>query len=333
MILHCRFTSSLLLLGSSPPPMVPPTQTSPLLFTKETIISPTQNQSKITWRYTINMSETILSNFNAMHSSSLNTPQNGVTLSSDVTRSSNHIFTLATKREILHSTEQSSEDVTRSSYQSFSLSTISKVSHSNFAFPSSDSQNTEMVYSSRTSATISKYSISGSHVGVSSSRSESYQVNPVLSWGRKTVETKTDPEHIETISISHTIATSTTSVCCEGSSVHWPRAMESSKHQANRESIHATEMLQMVTAQETSYFKVSFGRPAGSEMDNTEIKTSSSTQSPISTSQVSTTLSRLSITISPSRTGWLQIDVFNLKLNLPHLKTEKNVFLITQVIK
>ncbi|XP_073245305.1 uncharacterized protein [Porites lutea] len=156
-----------------------------------------------------------------------------------------------------------------------------------------------MVYSSRTSATTSK---SGSHVGVSSSRSESYQVNSVLSWGRKTVETKTDPGHIGTISISHTIATSTTRECCEGSSVHWPRAMESSKHQANRESIHATELLQMVTAQETSYYKVSFERTAGSEMDDTEIKTSSSTQSPISTSQVSTTLSRLSITISPSRT-------------------------------
>ena len=298
------FTSSLLLLGSSSPPMVPPTQTSPLLFTRETIISPTQNQSKITWRYTVNMSETILSNFNAIHSSSLNTSQNGVTPSSDVTRSSKLIFTLATKRGILHLTEQSSEDVTRSSDHTFSLSTISKISLSNVAFPSSDSQNTEMVYSSRTSATTSK---SGSHVAVSSSRSESYQVNSVLSWGRKTVETKTDLGHIETISISRTIATSTTRECCEGSSVQWPRAMESSKHQPNRESIHATEMLQMVTAQETSYFKVSFERTAGSEMDDTEIKTSSSTQSPISTSQVSTTLSRLSITISPSRTGWLQI--------------------------
>lgn len=276
--------------------MVPPTQTS-LLFTKETIISP---------------SDTILSNFNAMHSSSLNTPQNGVTLSSGVTRSSNLIFTLATKREILHSTEQPSEDVTRSSDHTFSLSTLSKISHLNVAFPSSDSQNTEIVYSSRTSATTSK---SGSHVGVSSSRSESYQVNSVLSWGRKTVETKTDPGHIGTISISHTMATSTTSVSCEGSSVHWPRAMESSKHQANRESIHATEMLQIATEQETSYFKVSFERPAGSEMEDTEIKISSSTQSPISTSQVSTTLSGLSITISPSRTGWLQIDLFNLKLN------------------
>ena len=247
-----------------------------------------------------------------MHSSSLNTPQNGVALSSDVTRSSNHIFTLATKREIFHSTEQSAKDVKRSSDHTFSQSTISKISHSNVAFPSSDSQNTETVYSSRTSATSL---ISGSHVGVASSRSESYQVNPVLSWGRKTVETKTDPGHIETISISHTIATSTTSVCCEGSSVHWPRAMESSKHQANRESIHATEMLQMVTVQEASYFKVSFERPAGSEMEKAEIKTSSSTQSPLSTSQVSTTLSRLSITISPSRTGWLQFDLFNFKLN------------------
>lgn len=312
--------------------MVPPTQTSPLLFTRETIISPTQNQSRSTWHYTVNISETILSNVNAMHSSSLTTTctQNGVPLSSDVTRSSNHIFTLATKTEILHSTEQSSEDVTRSSGHTFSLSTISKISHSNVAFPSSDSQNTEMVYPSRTSATSL---ISGSYVGVASSSSESYQVNTVLSWGRKTVETKTDPGHIETISISHTIATSTTSVCCEGSSVHWPRAMESTKHQANRESIHATEMLQMVTAQETSYFKVSFERPAGSEMDDTEIKTSSCTQSPLSTSQVSTTLSRLSITTSPSRTGWLQIDLFNFRLNQPHLKTEKNVFLITQVIK
>ena len=292
--------------------MVPPTQTSPLPFTRETIISPTQNQSKITWRYTINISETILSNFNAMHSSSLNTTQNGVTLSSDVTRPSNHIFTLATEREILHSTEQPSKDVTRSSDHTFSLSTLSKISHLNVAFPSSDSQNTEMVYSSRTSATTSK---SGSHVAVSSSRSESYQVNSVLSWGRKTVETKTDPGHIGTISISHTMATSTTSVCCEGSSVHWPRAMESSKHQANRESIHATEMLQIAIAQETSYFKVSFERPAGSEMEKAEIKTSSSTQSPLSTSQDSTTLSRLSITISPSRTGWLQFDLFNFKLN------------------
>ena len=292
--------------------MVPPTQTSPLLFTRERIISPTQNQSKITSRYTINMSETILSNFNAIHSSSLNTPQNGVTLCSDVTRSSNHIFTLVAKREILHSTEQSSEDVTRSSDHTFSLSTISKILHSNVAFPSSDSQNTEMVHSSRTFATSS---ISGSHVGVLSSRSESYQVNPVLSWGRKTVETKTDPGHIETISISHTIATSTTRVCCEGSSVHWPRAMESSKHQANRGSVHATEMLQMVTAQETSYFKVSFDWTAGSEMEQAEIKTSSSTQSPLSTSQVRTTWSRLSITISPSRTGWLQFDLFNFRLN------------------
>ena len=247
-----------------------------------------------------------------MHSSSLNTPQNGVALSSDVTRSSNHIFTLATKREIFHSTEQSAKDVKRSSDHTFSQSTISKISHSNVAFPSSDSQNTETVYSSRTSATSL---ISGSHVGVASCRSESYQVNPVLSWGRKTVETKRDPGHIETISISHTIATSTTSVCCEGSSVHWPRAMESSEHQANRESIHATEMLQMVTAQEASYFKVSFERPAGSEMEKAEIKTSSSTQSPLSPSQVSTTLSRLSITISPSRTGWLQFDPFNFKLN------------------
>ena len=292
--------------------MVPPTQTSPLLFIRETMILPTQNHRKITWRYTINVSETILSNFNAMHSSSLNTTQNGVTLSSDVTRPSNHIFTLATEREILHSTEQTSKDVTRSSDHTFSLSTLSKISHLNVAFPSSDSQNTEMVYSSRTSATTSK---SGSYVAVSSSRSESYQVNSVLSWGRKTVETKTDLGHIETISISHTIATSTTSVCCEGSSVHWPRAMESSKHQANRESIHATEMLQMVTVQEASYFKVSFERPAGSEMEKAEIKTSSSTQSPLSTSQVSTTLSRLSITISPSRTGWLQFDLFNFKLN------------------
>ena len=309
--------------------MVPPTQTSPLLFTRETIISPTQNQSKITWRYTVNMSETIRSNFNAMHSSSLNTPQNGVTLSSDVTRPSNHIFTLATKREILHSTEQSSKAVTRSSDHddhTFSLS----ISHPNVAFPSSDSQNTEMVYPSRTSATSL---ISGSYVGVASSRSESYQVNSVLSWGRKTVETKTDPGHIETISISHTIATSTTSVCCEGSSIHWPRAMESSMHQANRESIHATEMLQMVTAQETSYFKVSFAWTARSEMEQAEIKTSSSTQSPLSTSQVSTTLSRLSITISPSRTGWLQIWPFQFKVKLTIPKTEKNVFLITQVIK
>ena len=292
--------------------MVPPTQTSPLPFTRETIISPTQNQSKITWRYTINISETILSNFNAMHSSSLNTTQNGVTLSSDVTRPSNHIFKLATEREILHSTEQHSKDVTRSSDHTFSLSTLSKISHLNVAFPSSDSQNTEMVYSSRTFATTSK---SGSHVAVSSSRSESYQVNSVLYWGRKTVETKTDLGRIETISISHTIATSTTSVCCEGSSVHWPRAMESSKHQANRESIHATEMLQMVPAQETSYFKVTFDWTAGSEMEQAEIKTSSSPQSPLSTSQVSTTLSRLSITISPSRTGWLQIDLFNFRLN------------------
>ena len=292
--------------------MVPPTQTSPLLFIRETIILPTQNHRKITWRYTINVSETILSNFNAMHSSSLNTTQNGVTLSSDVTRPSNHIFTLATEREILHSTEQPSKDVTRSSDHTLSLSTLSKISHLNVAFPSSDSQNTEMVYSSRTSATTSK---SGSHVAVSSSRSESYQVNSVISWGRKTLQTKTDLGHIETISISHTIATSTTSVCCEGSSVHWPRAMESSKHQANRESIHATEMLQMVTVQEASYFKVSFERPAGSEMEKAEIKTSSSTQSPLSTSQVSTTLSRLSITISPSRTGWLQFDLFNFKLN------------------
>ena len=306
------FTSSLLLLGSSSPPMVPPTQTSPLLFTRETMILPTQNQSKITWRYTINVSETILSNFNAMHSSSLNTTQNGVTLSSDVTRPSNHIFTLATEREILHSTEQPSKDVTRSSDHTFLVSTLSKISHLNVTFPSSDIQNTEMVYSSRTSATTSK---SGSHVAVSSSRSESYQVNSVISWERKTVQTKTDLGHIETISISHTIATSTTSVCCEGSSVHWPRAMESSKHQANRESIHATEMLQMVTVQEASYFKVSFERPAGSEMEKAEIKTSSSTQSPLSTSQVSTTLSRLSITISPSRTGWLQFDLFNFKLN------------------
>ena len=292
--------------------MVPPTQTSPLLFIRETMILPTQNHRKITWRYTINVSETILSNFNAMHSSSLNTTQNGVTLSSDVTRPSNHIFTLATEREILHSIEQPSKDVTRSSDHTFSLSTLSKISHLNVAFPSSDSQNTEMVYSSRTSATTSK---SGSYVAVSSSRSESYQVNSVLSWGRKTVQTKTDLGHIETISISHTIATSTTSVCCEGSSVHWPRAMESSKHQANRESIHATEMLQMVTVQEASYFKVSFERPAGSEMEKAEIKTSSSTQSPLSTSQVSTTLSRLSITIPPSRTGWLQFDLFNFKLN------------------
>ena len=292
--------------------MVPPTQTSQLPFTRETIISPTQNQSKITWRYTINVSETILSNFNAMHSSSLNTTQNGVTLSSDVTRPSNHIFKLATEREILHSTEQHSKDVTRSSDHTFSLSTLSKISHLNVAFPSSDSQNTEIVYSSRTSATTSK---SGSHVAVSSSRSESYQVNSVLYWGRKTVETKTDLGRIETISISHTIATSTTSVCCEGSSVHWPRAMESSKHQANRESIHATEMLQMVPAQETSYFKVTFDWTAGSEMEQAEIKTSSSPQSPLSTSQVSTTLSRLSITISPSRTGWLQIDLFNFRLN------------------
>ena len=276
------------------------------------MILPTQTHRKITWRYTINVSETILSNFNAMHSSSLNTTQNGVTLSSDVTRPSNHIFTLATEREILHSTEQPSKDVTRSSDHTFSLSTLSKISHLNVAFPSFDSQNTEMVYSSRTSATTSK---SGSHVAVSSSRSESYQVNSVISWGRKTVQTKTDLGHIETISISHTIATSTTSVCCEGSSVHWPRAMESSKHQANRESIHATEMLQMVTVQEASYFKVSFERPAGSEMEKAEIKTSSSTQSPLSTSQVSTTLSRLSITISPSRTGWLQFDLFNFKLN------------------
>ena len=292
--------------------MVPPTQTSPLLFTRETIISPTQNQSRSTWCYTVNISETILSNFNAMHSSSLNTPQNGVTLSSDVTRSSNHIFMLATKREILHSTEQPLEDVTRSSDHSLSLSTISKISLSNVVFPSSDSQKTEMVYSSRTFATSS---ISGSHVGVVSSRSESYQVNPVLSWGRKTVQTKTDPGNIETISISRTIATSTTSVCCEGSSVHWPRAMESSRYQANRESIHATKMLQMVPAQETSYFKVSFDWTAGSEMEQAEIKTSSPTQSPLSTSQISTTFSRLSITVSPSRTGWLQIDLFNFKLN------------------
>ena len=299
-------------LGSSSPPMVPPPQTSPLLFTRETMILPNQNQSKITWRYTINVSETILSNFNATHSLSLNTTQNGVTLSSDVTRPSNQIFTLATEREILHSTEQPSKDVTRSSDHTFLVSTLSKISHLNVAFPSSGIQNTEMVYSSRTSATTSK---SGSHVAVSSSRSESYQVNSVLSWGRKTVQTKTDLGHIETISISHTIATSTTSVCCEGSSVHWPRAMESSKHQANRESIHATEMLQMVTVQEASYFKVSFERPAGSEMEKAEIKTSSSTQSPLSTSQVSTTLSRLSITISPSRTGWLQFDLFNFKLN------------------
>ena len=301
-----------MLLGSLSPPMVPPTQTSPLLFIRETIILPTQNHRKITWRYTINVSETILSNFNAMHSSSLNTTQNGVTLSSDVTRPSNQIFTLATEREILHSTEQPSKDVTRSSDHTFLVSTLSKISHLNVTFPSSDIQNTEMVYSSRTSATTSK---SGSHVAVSSSRSESYQVNSVISWGRKTVQTKTDLGHIETISISHTIATSTTSVCCEGSSVHWPRAMESSKHQANRESIHATEMLQMVTVQEASYFKVSFERPAGSEMEKAEIKTSSSTQSPLSTSQVSTTLSRLSITISPSRTGWLQFDLFNFKLN------------------
>lgn len=293
--------------------MVPPTQTSPLLFTRETMILPTQNQSKITWRYTINVSETILSNFNAMHSSSLNTTQNGVTLSSDVTRPSNHIFTLATEREILHSTEQPSKDVTRSSDHTFSLSTLSKISHLNVAFPSSDSQNTEMVYSSRTSATTSK---SGSYAAVSSSRSESYQVNSGLSWGRKTVETKTDLGHIETISISHTIATSTTRECCEGSSVHWPRAMESSIRQANKESTHAIEMLQMVTAQETSYFKVSFERTAVSEMDDTEIKTSSSTQSPISTSQVSTTLSSLSITISPSRTGWLQIWPFQFKVKL-----------------
>lgn len=292
--------------------MLPPTQTSPLLFTRETIVSPTQNQSRSTWRYTVNISETILSNFNTMHSSSLNTPQNGVTLSSDVTRSSNHIFMLATKREILHSTEQSSEDVTRSSDHTFSLSTISKISLSNVAFPSSDSQNTEMVYPSRASATRL---ISGSHVGVASSRSGSYQVNPVLSWGRKTVQTKTDARHIETISISRTIATSTTSVCCQGSSIHWPRAMESSRHQANRESIHATEMLQMVPVQETSYFKVSLDWTAGSEMEQAEIKTSSSTQSPLSTSQVSTTLSRLSITISPLRTGWLQFDLFNFRLN------------------
>lgn len=292
--------------------MVPPPQTSPLLFTRETMILPNQNQSKITWHYTINVSETILSNFNATHSLSLNTTQNGVTLSSDVTRPSNQIFTLATEREILHSTEQPSKDVTRSSDHTFLVSTLSKISHLNVAFPSSGIQNTEMVYSSRTSATTSK---SGSHVAVSSSRSESYQVNSVLSWGRKTVQTKTDLGHIETISISHTIATSTTSVCCEGSSVHWPRAMESSKHQANRESIHATEMLQMVTVQEASYFKVPFERPAGSEMEKAEIKTSSSTQSPLSTSQVSTTLSRLSITISPSRTGWLQFDLFNFKLN------------------
>lgn len=293
-----------LLVGSSSPPMVPPTQTSPLLFTRETIISPAQNQSKIsTWRSSIHIS--ILSNFNVIHSSSLNTPQNGVTLSSDVTRSSNHIFTLATKREILHSTEQSSEDVTRSSDHTFSLSTISKISHSNVAFPSSDSQNTEMVYSSRTSATSL---ISGSQVGVASSRSESYQVNPVLSWGRKTAETKKDAGHTETVTISHATATWTTTVCCEASS-------ESSMNQANRESTHATKMLQMVTAQVTSHFKVSFERTAGSEMDDTEINTSSSTQSPISASQVSTTWSRLSVTISPSRTGWLQIDLFNSRLN------------------
>ena len=302
-----------LLIGSSSPPMVPPTQTSPLLFTRETIISPAQNQSKIsTWRSSIHISETILSNFNVIHNSSLNTPQNGVTLSSDVIRSSNHIFKLATKREILHSTEQSSEDVTRSSDHIFSLSTISKISHSNVAFPSSDSQNTEMVYSSRTSATSS---ISGSQVGVASSRSESYQVNPVLSWGRKTAETKKDPGHTETVTISHATATCTTTVCCEASSVYWPRAMESSMNQANRESTHATKMLQMVTAQVTSHFKVSFDRTAGSEMDDTEINTSSSTQSPISASQVSTTLSRLSVTICPSRTGWLQIDLFNSRLN------------------